>query len=307
MRESFKVIYIFFLWFLSGLAVGAEALIDTNWVRENLQSPNVVFLDVGSNMQVFKKAHIPGAIFTHYQKDRWRVAGKKRGKQVPGLLPSAKHLEKLLSRLGIENKSHVIIVPMGRSAGDMAVATRIYWTFKVVGHDKVSILNGGMRAYIAAKLPIVDRMNVRAPTNFVVQSNYTYLATETDILEGIANKVNILDSRVKSQYLGFNKSGRAHRAGTIPTSENAPGEWMTVNGGGQFRSKQAIIKLYTTLGLAAEEPAIVFCNTGHWASLGWFVHSEILGNKESRLYDGSMAEYTTSKDLKIDRKINLGI
>ena len=284
-------------------AHAVEALVDTQWVKENLRDTNIIFLDVRSNFKIFKKAHIPGAIFTHYVKDNWRVAGKKRGKKVPGLLPSSGHLEKLISRLGISNDNHIIVVPAGQSPADLGVATRIYWTFKIAGHEQVSVLNGGMAAYIAAKLPLSSKVNVRAPSQFLVKSNY--LATESDVVTAIDQKEKIIDSRTPSQYLGFNKSGRAHRAGTLPTAINVPGEYLTVNGGGVFRSKAALKKLYGVLDAPHDQSAVVFCNTGHWASLGWFVHSEILGIASTKMYDGSMAEYTTSEELPLKRKVIL--
>ena len=307
MKTTVKMIYLIFILFLPKSAIAAEPLVDVVWVKENLQAEGVVFLDVTSNMQVFKKAHIPGAIFTHYQKDQWRVAGKKRGKKVPGLLPSASHLQKLIRRLGIENTNHVVVVPAGRSAADMGIATRIYWTFKVVGHDKISILNGGMNAYRAAKLPLIDRMTVRAPTSFKIKSDYSYLATESDLLKSLEQGEKIIDSRTSAQYLGINKSGRVQRAGTLPSAVNIPGEYLTVNKQGVFRSKKAIAKLYSYLEVPSNTAAITFCNTGHWASIGWFVHSEILGNKNTRMYDGSMAEYTTNKNANLIQRFRLDI
>lgn len=60
------------------------------------------------------------------------------------------------------------------------------------------------------------------------------------------------------------------------------------------------------MGLAQVDPQgpqIAFCNTGHLASLGWFVSSEPLGNPEVRLYDGSMADWSRAPDLPIERKV----
>ena len=64
MKTTVKMIYLMFILFLPKLAIAAEPLVDVAWVKENLQTEGVIFLDVTSNMQVFKKAHIPGAIFT---------------------------------------------------------------------------------------------------------------------------------------------------------------------------------------------------------------------------------------------------
>ncbi|HHH38386.1 MAG TPA: hypothetical protein ENK50_02270, partial [Sedimenticola sp.] len=51
-------------------------------------------------------------------------------------------------------------------------------------------------------------------------------------------------------------------------------------------------KVARAVGVDSSKPVITHCNTGHVASLGWFVNSELLGNKQTRLYDGSMEEWS---------------
>jgi len=58
-------------------------------------------------------------------------------------------------------------------------------------------------------------------------------------------------------------------------------------------------------GVPATGEQIQFCNTGHWASIGWFVASEIVGNKQSQMYDGSMVEWTMLKGGPVDQKVKL--
>ena len=139
MKTTVKIIYLMFILFLPKLAIAVEPLVDVAWVKENLQTEGVISLDVTSNMQFSKSSY--RSIFTHYQKDQWELL-EKRGKKVPVDIFSLAST-KVDSWLGIENTNHVVVVPAGRSAADMGIATRIYWTFWVVGHDKISILNGG--------------------------------------------------------------------------------------------------------------------------------------------------------------------
>src|SRR3546814_20665698 len=68
---------------------------------------------------------------------------------VPAQLPRQETLEALIGELGIANDSHVVVVSAGTDALDISSAARVYWTFKVIGHDRVSILDGGYRAYAA--------------------------------------------------------------------------------------------------------------------------------------------------------------
>ena len=93
--------------------------------------------------------------------------------------------------------------------------------------------------------------------------------------------------------------------GTLPGSHSVPGEYMTVGGGGEIRGKGAMERLYAMQSAPSDGKAITFCNTGHWASLGWFVQSEILGDKDTAMYDGSLAEWTTEDGAPMDRKVSL--
>ena len=91
----------------------------------------------------------------------------------------------------------------------------------------------------------------------------------------------------------------------IPGSINFPENWMTVNGGGAFRPASELKELYQITGVNQEGHQITFCNTGHWASLGWFVSHELVGNKQSKMYDGSMLEWSADKSLPMEQKIKL--
>jgi len=93
---------------------------------------------------------------------------------------------------------------------------------------------------------------------------------------------------------------------TVPFQhqKNLPESWLTKNGGGTFRGSTDVKKLFGLASLEDRGGKIHFCNTGHWASLGWFADSEILGNKEAKLYDGSMVEWTANKSLPMEKKVD---
>jgi thiosulfate/3-mercaptopyruvate sulfurtransferase len=74
---------------------------------------------------------------------------------------------------------------------------------------------------------------------------------------------------------------------------------------GQFRSKSQLEQLYKVAGVPTSGEQINFCNTGHWASVGWFVSSELMGNKKARMYDGSMVEWTLLKGGSMEQKVKL--
>jgi thiosulfate/3-mercaptopyruvate sulfurtransferase len=78
---------------------------------------------------------------------------------------------------------------------------------------------------------------------------------------------------------------------------------MTENNGGKFRDADTIRKLYAIAGAPTSGAQITFCNTGHLASVGWFVSHELLGNTQTRLYDGSMVEWTADANAAVLQKV----
>lgn len=300
---------------LCGSAFAAEPMVDVEWVKSNLDNDNVVLLDVrggiaGKSKTDYLRAHIPGAVYTAYLKDGWRA---KDANGTPGQLAPTDKLEALIGGLGIGNDSHVVIVPQGSKAVDVGTATRIYWTFKVLGHDNVSLLNGGMAAYTKevdakTKKPLnpleKGAVKVDAKT-FKASLREEMLITKEDVL--MAQKAGglIVDHRPHNQYIGINKHGKAKSAGTIPGAVNLPENWLTANGGGSFRNKTEMEKLFAAANVSTSEEQINFCNSGHWASLGWFASHEIMGNKGAKLYDGSMLEWTADESLPLEQKISL--
>lgn len=293
-------------------AAAAEPLVSVEWVKTNLGKHGIVFLDVssggGRSNADFVAAHIPGSIRADYSKDGWR---EKNAEGVNSMLPPVEKLEKLIGAHGISNEAHVVLIPMGRNAQDTGTATRIYWTFKVLGHDAVSILDGGFLGWIAevdkeTKKPVnpleSGESSPQAKT-FKADLRQDMIATKEDVMGAIAEKQPLIDNRPNDFFLGISKSKDAKVGGTIPGATNLPEAWLTVNNGGKFRSKEQLAKLYQAAGVATSGKQINFCNTGHWASLGWFVSSEIMGNKSARMYDGSMAEWTRDDKAPVQRTV----
>lgn len=291
---------------VAGFAAPAagQPLVDAAWLRSRLEQPNLVVLDLReAGAAEYAKARIPGAIFTDYAKGGWRVPDRNG---TPGMLPDAAALEKLIGGLGISNDSHVVIVPDGTSAREVGRAARIYWTFKVAGHDAVSILDGGMAAWTANKQnPLASGTEARPPAVFKVKLRPKLLATKDDVKAALARGVPLVDNRPPDMFMGVNRTKDVPRNGTLPGARSLPESWLTEDNGGRFRDRATLAKLYAAAGVPTEGEQITFCNTGHWASLGWFASHEILGNRKVRMYDGSMAEWTRDAALPTEVKVPL--
>ncbi|RIA56868.1 sulfurtransferase [Dichotomicrobium thermohalophilum] len=314
MKSLLGIVVGTFVAAMSSAALASQPLVSVDWLKANLDNPEVVVLDIrsavsGSSKESYARAHIPGAIHSDYVKDGWRVKDKNG---IRGMLPGADHLAKLIGGLGIDNDSHVVVVSRGANSLEMGAATRVYWTFKIAGHDKVSILNGGLAAWVAERdektkrpvNPLESGVVQREPTTFEVTMRPELLATKEDVQAALEAGTPLIDHRPTHQHLGVTKPGPVARPGTIPGALSVPETWLTINDGGVMRPKAQMTKLYEAAGAPTSGDVINFCNSGHWASLGWFVSSEILGNQNAKLYDGSMIEWSKT-DLPMEQKVSL--
>ena len=284
-------------------ALAAEPLVDVAWLKANLGKPGLVVVDA-QHLADYQKAHIPGAVNTNFEKSGWR---EDRPDKVPDMLPKdTAKLAAHIGSLGIDGSSHVVLVAPGKNNADMGWATRIYWTFKVFGHDEVSILNGGMAAWVKDKSnPVQAGVTQATAKTFTVKLRPEMVPSAEDVKAAMGRGVLLVDNRPEDQFVGINRNPKASMNGTLPGAKNLPSLWTSENAGGVFRPKAQIEQLYQVAGVPTQGEQVNFCNTGHLASIGWFVSSEILGNKQAKLYDGSMTEWTLNKVGPVEQKIKL--
>ena len=285
--------------FAAGLALTGAAqagrltdqpLVDAAWLKANLGNDSLVVLvvrDVTKEGNPYEKGHVPGAVSAPYSTAGWRA--EVNG--VPGMLPPVEQIGKTIGDLGVGNDSHVVIVPQGTDSSEFGAATRVYWTFKVLGHDAVSILDGGERAWEAAGGELSTAPVQPKAASFTAELRQALLATTADVEKARADGVKLIDGRPAAQFRGEAKSPVVRAAGTIPGAVNLENSKLYDPDKASFASRETVANLSRQVGVKDGEDNIAFCNTGHWASVVWFGLSEIEGNKNTRMYDGSMAEW----------------
>ncbi|MGD2154589.1 MAG: sulfurtransferase [Gemmatimonadales bacterium] len=281
-----------------------QPLVDAAWLVENVEE--TVVLDIRSDdpsagsIGMYALRHIPGAIHSPYGAHPWRVT--RDG--VPGMLPAVEDLTALIGGLGISSDDHVVIVAAGQSAGDLGASTRVYWAFKVLGHERVSILNGGFRAWANAGYPTEAGRNQPAPTSYTANYQPQLVAGMQDVAAALESGVPLIDARPERHYRGEGKFGAAARYGTIAGAKNVPYTMLTAGDGGMFADQATLRSLWTDAGLPIQGEQIAFCNIGHAGSLAWFAAYELLGNREAKLYDASLVEWAAYPDVPMDNTDN---
>jgi thiosulfate/3-mercaptopyruvate sulfurtransferase len=214
-------------------------------------------------------------------------------------------MEKLISKAGVSNDSHVVVVAAGTNAADIGSGARVYWSLRVLGDDNVSLLDGGMSAWTSSgKNPLAKGQAPVAASHFKAHPNAHFMASADDVRMA-AKSGNLIDSRPTDQFLGLTKSGVVTRFGHVPGASSLPALWLTNNNKGFFRDKAAVEKLYAYTKAPTEDGTVTYCNTGHWGALGWFVDYAIMGKKNAKMYDASMSEWSRLKDAPMESSVAL--
>ncbi len=181
---------------------------------------------------------------------------------------------------------------------DMTMATRLYWQLKYYGHDRVAILNGGMAAWLNGDYEATTNSAEVEPGDWQAGTvNKAIYADSNEVATAVnQGNVQLIDNRPLSQYIGLHKKSYVHAKGHIPGALSYPNELFTeASAPAMFIDKDTVTLLMKKLGVDPGKPSITYCNSGHLASGGWFILYEIMGNKNVKLYDGSMHQWTLEK------------
>jgi len=304
---------IAFLWANIAYAVSLPGpLVETEWLAKNLD--NVVILDVRKDVKsftkkpVFKKnkktgksklkkvaGHIPNSILVNY-KDL-RTKKKIDGRTVKKMIVSKSAFEKLLQKSGVNKDSTVVIVYKGVGNGDLTIATRFYWQMKYYGFDNMAILNGGMAQWIMDNRAVSTKKTKATKGNWLATAERKeILATSQDVEAAVNNNIQLVDTRAISLYLGtWRKKSYVYDNGHIPGAKPFPNELLSTKMPAKFLKTSDSKLLFEQMGINPEKQSVTYCNSGHLATGSWFVLSELMGNKNVKMYDGSMHQWTLEK------------
>ena len=277
-------------------AVAAPALVDVAWVAERTCTEGLLVLDVRRSRTDHEVGHIPCAVFTNFYEDGWRET--REG--IPLRIPPPGRVAALLGRLGVGAEDHVVISAPGTGRYDAAEAAAIFVTLRTVGHARLSILDGGLAAWTAEWENDVDTgYHPRPARTYELRPGPPIVVDRGAVEDAIAARNPLVDLRTSDQYLGINRNETVVRHGTLPGARNVPLSWFLVDGSMIFHRPGTVVAALAHAGVPPVPDPVVFCNAGLESALGWFVLYELLGRDGTRLYDGSLAEWSRDPDLPL--------
>lgn len=264
-----------------------DPLVSVDWLAENFGRPDVKVLD-GTWLMLGENADLPDGFIPGAQIfDVDEIATPHP--TLKHMLPGTFTFIEAVSNMGIEEDDIIIVY----DRHGVRTAPRVWWTFKVFGHDKVAVLDGGLPAWIKAGHAISA-----APAKPLGQSEYTSsepilgVISQDEILDGLGHH-QIADARSAGRFYGTAPEPRAGlRSGHIPGSCSLPITSLWTEDG-HFKSLSDIAALVGEVGIDLDKPIITTCGSGITAA-GLALNLYRLGAKHIRVYDGSWAEWGAS-------------
>ncbi len=280
----------------------APPLVDVAWLQSHLCNGTVITLDLRRSQQNFAAEHIPCSVHSDYYGDGWRASRDGVGNKVP----PAERLERLIGSLGIANDSHVVLVTAAVDMFSAAELARVYFIFRQLGHEAVSILDGGIGAWTAEWDNDVEIGDV-TPTQatFTARPRPDMIASRAEVAAAVASGATLVDMRNNDHYLGINSTRVVVRPGTITGAVNLPMSWLVANEGLRYRTPAQLRRLWAAAGIDPDRPQILFCNSGLESAVGWLALGAQLGSDTVKLYDGSLAEWSADPNLPMTTAVPL--
>ncbi len=274
-------------------------LVSTDWLADNLDDASVRVLDgsyhlpsAGRNArEEYTDGHIPGAGFF----DIDAVADPET--DLPHMLPDAERFAAAVGGLGIAN-SHTVVV---YDCYGMFSAPRVWWTFKVFGHENVAVLDGGLKKWLAEDRPMTAQAESPVPAVYQARKNAAFVRDLDAVRRNIESGAELfVDARSAGRFHGTEPEPRpGMRSGRVPGSVNLPFDRLLDAGSGCFRTPNEIGAALHAAGVDGAAPVITSCGSGVTACV-LALGMELIGRPQGAVYDGSWTEWGGRSDTPVE-------
>ena len=180
----------------------------------------------------------------------------------------------------------------------MFSAARIWFMFKTFGHNNVSLLNGGLPAWIDTNGKISNQINKLKATSYKANLNKSLIVNYKEVIDNLSNnKYEVLDARSPDRFSGISEEPRpGMKSGHIPKSKNLYFNYLIDQDSKKFIKKEEIVNLIKKSDIDIKKDIICSCGSGVTACILKFAIELINKDSNIKIYDGSWSEWGTKND-----------
>lgn len=275
-----------------------KLLVSTEWLASHLNAPDVKVLDASMFLPgdprdakaTYAETHIPGAIFF----DIDEMSDKSN--PLPHMLPPPEKFISRIRKMGIGDGHRVVVYDQD----GLFSAARVWWMFRVFGHDDVAVLDGGLPKWLAEDRATEDEEPLLRERHFTGRKNASMVRDVTQVAASLkVGEEQIVDARGPGRFRGDEKEPRAGlRSGHIPGAKNVHYASL-LNDDKTMKSAEETKALFEAAGVDLDKPIITSCGSGVTACI-LALALERLGHAKNAVYDGSWVEWGAYPDLAIE-------
>lgn len=271
-----------------------KVLVNTQWVADHFNDPNIKLLEAGWDASEYELGHIPGAVAG------WGFADVQNAETRD--IPAKSEIERMLSQAGISNDDTIVLYG---GIGNL-IAVMAFFLLKIYDHADVRLLDGGRQKWLAEGRELsTDTPNIQ-PSKYAAQKPNLNLHADKDFVFSVIkhDEHTIVDARSAEMYSG----------GHVPSAVNVPASpilstdgdiqgWQTptTHSDGTFKSVEELRALFASSGITPEQNIVTYCVRGGLSTHMWFVLTQLLGYPNVREYYSSWAEWSNLSDVPVEK------
>ena len=273
-----------------------DALVETDWLEEHVNDPNIRVIEVDEDTEAYEKGHIQGAVGWNWTTDLHTEVGRDYVDQA--------ELSELLSAAGVSSDTTVILY----GGNNNWFAAYAYWVLKLRGFDDVKLLNGGRKKWELESRELTQDPPSVSGTGFSISGGERdqIRALRDEVLGKLEGATGFVDVRSPEEFRGEKLAPdhlpqeQAQVPGHIAGAANIP--WAkAANEDGTFKSADELKALYEAEGITGDREIIAYCRIGERSSHTWFALTELLGYGAVKNYDGSWTEYGSLVGVPVEK------